>query len=298
MKSLYLLIVITVITIAILIYAIVLLIKQFQSDLKAGKLAVTTATVIFFSVVATYLIGLFFKNIDVIEQVGSVDAWIGFAGAGMSGVITMLALYFTLEHSIKANQLSEKLIDMEETRYKLEMRPFAFVSNWEAFEITPKELVDDPTQKFIQIGEYKHGNALGIALELTNTTQSCIAVSYSCGKSRSINKNWGNAAVNQENLKMTLSSGEKDRFVFYASPDFMEKQLHNRVSVELILENRFAERYKETFELIITSLSNKVSLKQGKWHCNLFAQNYTIGRFKRNKDGEIECINETISTNE
>ena len=295
MKSLFVLIAAAAVAVALMVYAIVLMIKQFQSDLKSGKLAITTATVIIASVVGTYLIALFFKNVDIIEQVGSADAWIGFAGAGMGGVITMLVLYFTLQPSIKANELSEKLMNMEEARYKLEMRPFAFVSNWEAFDITPDELVDNPTEKYIQVGEYKQGNALGIALELTNTTQSCIGVSYSCGKSQDSTNKWGNAAVNQENLKMTLSPGEKDRFVFYASPEFMTKQTHDRITVELLLENRFAERYKETFELIITSLSNKVSRTQGKWHCHLFAQNYAIWRFKRNKAGEIECVEETLS---
>lgn len=295
MKSLFVLIAVAAVAVALMVYAIVLVIKQFQSDLKAGKLAVTTVTVIVASVVGTYLIALFFKNVDIIEQVGSADAWIGFAGAGMGGVITMLVLYFTLKPSIKANELSEKLMNMEEARYKLEMRPFAFVSNWEAFDITPEELVNNPTEKYIQIGEYKQGIALGIALELTNTTQSCIAVSYSCGNSQNGSDNWGNAAVNQENLKMTLSSGEKDRFVFYASPEFMTKQLHNRITVELFLENRFAEQYKETFELIITSLTDKVSLTQGKWHCHLFAQNYTVWRAKKNKSEKVEWIEETLT---
>lgn len=297
MKSLYFSVALAAAAVALMVYAVILLIKQFHSDLKAGKLAVTTATVIVSSVVGTYLIALFFKNVDIVEQVGSADAWIGFAGAGMGGIITMLVLYFTLKPSIKANELSEKLMNMEEARYKLEMRPFAFVSNWEAFDIAPEELIDNPTEKYIQIGEYKRGNALGIALELTNTTQSCIAVSYSCGNSQNSSNNWGNAAVNQENLKMTLSSGEKDRFVFYASPEFMKKQVHNRITVELILENRFAERYKETFELVVTSLSDNVSRTQGRWHCHLFAQNYTIWRFKRNHAGEIECVEETLSEN-
>ena len=57
---------------------------------------------------------------------------------------------------------------------------------------------------------------------------------------------------------MTLKPGAKDTFVFYASPSFMEKQIGERITVELTLENRFAQRYKETFVVIITSLSNKV----------------------------------------
>lgn len=295
MKSLFVLILIIVVAVSLMISAMVLFAKQFQADLKAGRIAITTVIVIVSSAVGTYLIALFFKNVDIIEQVGSANAWIGFAGSAMGGVITMLVLYFTLKSSVKANELSEKLMNMEAARYKLEMRPFAFVSNWKAFDITPEELINNPTKKYIQIGEYNQRDALGIALELTNTTQSCISVSYSCGKSQDGMNKWGKATVNQENLKMILSPGEKDQFVFYASSEFMTKQMHNSITVELILENRFAERYKETFEIIITSLSNKVSCIQGKWYCHLFVQNYTIWRFKKNKDGKNECVEENLS---
>ena len=294
MKTIITLIISALFVIALLIYAIVLLIKQFKSDLKAGKLAATTACIILFSLVGTYLISLFFKNVPIVEQVGSADAWIGFAGAGMSGIIAMLVLYFTLKPSIKANQLSEKIIETDLERYKLEMRPFVFVSNWEAYEITPQELVDDPIKKYIQIGDYKTGNALGIALELTNTTHSCVSVSYSGAISQNTNQRWTNAATNQGNLKMTLASGEKDTFVFYASPSFMQNQMHQKIEVELILENRFAQRYKETFVLIITSLSNSVYLTSGKWYSHLFAQEYKIGKYQRNEKGEIVCIEEEL----
>ena len=84
---------------------------------------------------------------------------------------------------------------------------------------------------------------------------------------------------------MTFAPGEKDKFVFYAAPAFMEKQNGQRVTVELTLENRFSKRYKETFVIIITSLSNKVSLQPGKWHCHLFAQEYAIGRFEKDENG-------------
>ena len=294
MKTIIALIIAALFVIALLIYAVIVLIQQFKSDLKAGKLAATTAFVILFSLVGTYSIALFFKEVPIIEQVGSADAWIGFAGAGMSGIITMLVLYFTLKPSIKANELSEKIIKTDLERYKLEMRPFVFVSNWEAFEITPQELVDDPTKKYIQIGEHKTGNALGIALELTNTTHSCVSVSYSGAVSQSTNQKWTNAATNQGNLKMTLASGEKDSFVFYASPTFIQSQMHQKITIELILENRFAQRYKETFVLIITSMSNQVYKTPGKWYSHLFAQEYKIGKFLKNENGEIICVDEEL----
>lgn len=54
---------------------------------------------------------------------------------------------------------------------------------------------------------------MGLALELTNTTESCITVQYERGTTRNPELCWSNAAVNQENLKMILKPGEKDKFI-------------------------------------------------------------------------------------
>lgn len=91
----------------VLIYAIYLLIKDFNANLKSNRLLSTTIFVVLFSVLGTYLTALLFKRFDIIEQVGSADAWIGFAGAGMGGLITMLALYFTLKQNQEMNQNSQ-----------------------------------------------------------------------------------------------------------------------------------------------------------------------------------------------
>jgi hypothetical protein len=48
----------------------------------------------------------------------------------------------------------------------------------------------------------------------------------------------------------------------------------------LILENRIAERYKETFELITTALSNN-SFKKEEWYLSVITQYYEIGKFKK-----------------
>lgn len=93
-----------VITITLLAYAVYLLVKDFRANLKSNKLLATTIFVVLVSVVGTYVVALFFKRFEIIEQVGSVDAWIGFAGAGMGGFITMLALYYTLKQNQEMNQ--------------------------------------------------------------------------------------------------------------------------------------------------------------------------------------------------
>ena len=100
--------------------------------------------------------------------------------------------------------------------------------------------------------------------------------------------------VNQENLKMMLSPGEKGEFIFYASLNFMEKHMGQHILIELILENRFARRYKESFTIILTSLSDKASQQPGKWHCHLFAQEYSIGRFEKGEDDKPICVPEEL----
>lgn len=234
------------------------------------------------------------SGIDFLVAEWSAGDVLGYIGTILSFVGTIILSILALQAANKANDLSKKVIENEQERYRLEMRPFVLVSDWKAFEIDSQELIDDPKEKYIQIGLYKGGTALGLALELTNTTESCITVQYERGTTRNPELCWSNAAVNQENLKMSLKPGEKDKFIFYAPPNFMEKQISQRVTVELTLENRFSKRYKETFIIIITSLSDKVSLQPGKWHCHLFAQEYTIGRFEKDENGNPVCINEEL----
>ena len=78
------------------IFAIRLMIKEFMDDLKSNRVFPTALSIIMWSLGVTYVLAWIFKNCDIVEQVGSVDAWIGFAGSAMGGLITMLALYFTL----------------------------------------------------------------------------------------------------------------------------------------------------------------------------------------------------------
>lgn len=79
--------------------AIYLMIKDFTENLKSNRLFLTTLFIIMSSLVGTYLLAWIFKNYDIMEQVGTADAWIGFAGSAMGGLITMLALYFTLSQN-------------------------------------------------------------------------------------------------------------------------------------------------------------------------------------------------------
>lgn len=92
--------VVCIIIIALLGYAVWLLVKEFQERIKANRIFSATIFVIIVALFATYFTALFCKSLKlwgIVEQVGSADAWIGFSGSCLGGVITMLALYFTLK---------------------------------------------------------------------------------------------------------------------------------------------------------------------------------------------------------
>ena len=59
------------------------------------------------------------------------------------------------------------------------------------------------------------------------------------------------------------------------------------ITVKLIMENRFAERYQESFDLLITTLSKDCIHKDGEWYCDVTAQNYQIGKFVKDSAGKI-----------
>lgn len=248
----------------------------------------------FVPLIVVHLLFKWYSGIDFFVAEWDAGDVLGYIGTILTFVGTIILSILALQASNKANELSKKVIEIEQDRNRLELRPFVLVSNWKAYEVDSKELIDDPKEKYIQIGKYNTGVALGLELELTNTTQSCITVQYSKGIVRDPELCWSNAAVNQENLKMTLSPGTKDKFIFYALPDFMEKQVGKPVTVELTLENRFSERYKESFVVIVTSLSNKVSLQPGRWYCHLVAQDYTIARFEKDENGNLVCREEQL----
>ena len=70
---------------------------------------VTLVIVIAFTVI-TYSATAFAKYIVLVEfYIGSIDAWIGFAGSILGGTITMLALIFTINHEISIRREEKRV---------------------------------------------------------------------------------------------------------------------------------------------------------------------------------------------
>jgi len=164
----------------------------------------------------------------------------------------------------------------EENNYKLEMCPLAIVANCKANTITQEEQFNlvEGKKLYTKVGGGELKEAmLGLSLFFRNTTNAYISLMYSSAQSEV--RNWDNSAANQPNSKLNLSSGKEGEIVFYSSEEDLLKQRHKRIKFEMILENRFGERYKETFVVIITNLDKKGT----DWYCSMMVQEYSVEKF-------------------
>lgn len=116
------------------------------------------------------------SGIDFLAAEWSAGELLGYIGTLLSFWGTIILGWLALQASDKANEMSKKVIELEQDHYRLEMRPFVLVSNWKAYEINNQELANNPKKKYIQIGSPKGEKVLGLAIELTNTTESAISV--------------------------------------------------------------------------------------------------------------------------
>lgn len=224
---------------------------------------------ILFSIPAPY------KWLEAVWEAGNLITFVGTIALG----------YVAVSQTQRANRMSERLMDIENNRYMLAIRPFIMVTEWKAYDISVGKLLFNPDILYIQIGSYNDGEpSLGIGLQLQNTTDSYVSAEYLRGHSDKVK--WSNSATNQPNRKLRLLAGDSQEIVFYANQEYMKSLVDKIITVEFILENRFAERYKESFCLRITVLSNEYIHNDGEWYCDAAVQDFKIGKFEKNSDGQ------------
>lgn len=162
MNSWIRLIVVVVVVITLFASVVYLLAKKLRSILKSNRLLVTTVLVVIVSVVGTYLVALFFKRYEIIEQVGSADAWIGFAGTGMGGFITMLALYYTLKQNQELDQNNRSIIlkpyvscsimNLDEEKHKILL--YDYIENYDFIKCKMKNISGNIANGIKIVDEY------------------------------------------------------------------------------------------------------------------------------------------------
>ena len=188
----------------------------------------------------------------------------------------------------EANKMSQKLMQIEENRDRLEISPFVIVTKWEMYDLNKSDLYHNDGK--IRIGiDNSSGNddqgMLGFSLQFQNTTRSFVTVEFRNGQSTE-NTKWamGGMLQSKSNRKLLLKDGESGEIIFYASKKFIMDLEGEKCELKFILENRFAQRYEEKFNVIITHIGNNDT----GICCNCFVQDYEITKCGVKEKQEIK----------
>ena len=218
------------------------------------------------------------------------------AGDFITFVGTMVLGYVAYWQTNNANETNDRLLKLEEARYKLELRPFIMVTDFKAYAKIESELLINPDRLYIQVAPNAdlRQHVLCIDMALTNTTNSFITAEYSGAKSED-GAEWRNSVGNQGNLKIAINGGNTGNVVFYAPSDFFKGMCGQHIRFRFILENRLSKAYAQEFDMIVTALSGTSvgCSPTGKWFLSMRIQNHSIARFETT-NGEIIEIPEEL----
>lgn len=85
---------------------------------------------------------------------------------------------YSIEQTDISNDISRRLLELEENRQKLDMRPSFVVTKWRAPIKDFNAVCINPDCLSIQVGEYTNGEAWGIELELYNISNGFESISF------------------------------------------------------------------------------------------------------------------------
>lgn len=97
---------------------------------------ITVILIILCSLLPLIIVHILFKwnsGIAFLVAEWSAGELLGYIGTLLSFWGTIILGWLALQASNKANELSRRVIELEQDHYRLEMRPFVLVSNWKAY---------------------------------------------------------------------------------------------------------------------------------------------------------------------
>ena len=189
----------------------------------------------------------------------------------------------------KANAIAERAYDIEKYNYQLQIRPFITVTDYDISVFSKQDILFSDLKVFYEAGNWDSiSNTNGIKFIITNTTHSFLSFSFDEAICKNSNNKWNNSCAGEKNIKnriINLMAGESKEIVFIADDKMLEKLWAERISMSFILENRFMQRFKETFDIVFMWIKKDDDLS---WKCFLNFQNFRIFRFEYHGDNCIE----------
>lgn len=183
---------------------------------------------------------------------GYITVWSGadvlaFYGATLGAVGTIVL-------GVVAWAQNKRLVELEEAKYKLEMRPFVILTDWRVRPFNVQDILSNPTRvkladRYLVVGDI-HKADLQIFLTFTNTTDSFITVAYHESQYLKNHKNtgWGNASIGSLNDRLRiLPNASADICLLGTRESLSESFREGKIKIYLAMENRVGEKYYEEF---------------------------------------------------
>lgn len=182
------------------------------------------------------------------------------------------------------NRFAERMLhrqqELERYRLRLEIQPTVLVHHWSMrlgndmaslkINYIKGELPDHLVLQYYNASLANSGIALEI--RLINTSNTFLMFTY---KSASVLSGETENALPEQsvNHKVCLDSNQEGTLILGFNEDTMLNLSGNILRIYLVLENRFGEKYVESFELAIREVSKK---SENLWSYDIIPQNYSL----------------------
>ena len=211
-------------------------------------------------------------------------------------ILTLLGSIFlgivAVYQSYESNALSKRMLDLEEDKYKLELRPFVIVTDSVLRYCNPKNIFDFPEDFEYCVSILSHeapDKRLALSIEVQNTTESFLMIGHhkiipeaENGKDISFtNCLEAVSPYKPPSRYMGIRAGETKKVTYLFGNQWVNDLVGNRYEFVFTLINRLGERYEESCEVVFLKLQC-----ENRPNCYIEAQNYEVVECQAN-EGKI-----------
>ncbi len=241
-----------------------------------------TLLILLVGVQLLFLIPAPYRFLDAVWEPGEILTLLG------SVFLGIVAVYQTYE----SNALSKRMLDLEEDKYKLELRPFVMITDSVLRRYHIKNIMEFP-------GDFEYctsilscdtsQNRLALSIEVQNTTESYLMIGHH--KIISEDNNGANISftncVETPSRFMGIRAGETKKLTYLFGTQWVGKLAGNRYKFIFTLINRLGESYLESCEVDFIKLQCEDQLD-----VYLEAQGYEVNKYLPVQENRLSNQNE------
>ena len=216
-------------------------------------------------------------------------------GATLVFLSTILLSYLTFSQNQFANEINTRQQVLETYRLKLETQPTVLVCYWNILlgaEITSLKInyIKGVLKNHLMLNYYNASLAnsdVALEIRLINTSNSFLMINY---KSAALISGDTETELLEQpvNRKICLNYSQEGTLVLCFNEDELLSFDGKKLKLNLILENRFGEKYFESIELLLRELSKK---SENAWSFDISSPEYSLKKFIDSATLSNELIN-------